>query len=61
MHEEHYISQIRKLLGITANKRADGTRGAMDYEQSWKASGTLRLVDRNAYIFILRAVGGEHY
>ena len=56
MHKEYDVTKIRELLGISANKRANRARRTMYHKQRRKSSGTLRLIDDNAYVFVLRVV-----
>jgi hypothetical protein len=56
VHEEHYVAQVRELLGISTHKRADRPGRAMDDQQSRKRTLARGLVDDHAYVLALRAV-----
>src|SRR5438105_1082179 len=56
VHEKDNITKICELLRISAHKRADRPRGAVDDEQRRKFSGPLRFIDHHSYVLVLRAV-----
>src|SRR5947209_4838703 len=60
VNKEDDVAQICELLGVSADKRTPRAGRTVHHQQRWKRARPLRLIDCQAYLFVLRDVR-EHY